>query len=58
MWSKQGGELEEEATAYTPHEAGLKLLKQPVAVREMPVTALIRNAHGIADWEPFVMTEP
>jgi 5-methylcytosine-specific restriction endonuclease McrA len=37
-----------------PHEAGLKLLKQPVAVREMPVTALIRNAHGIADWEPFV----
>src|SRR5580704_3194265 len=29
-----------------PHEAGLKLLKQPVAVREMPVTALIRNPHG------------
>jgi hypothetical protein len=37
-----------------PHEAGLKLLKQPVAVREMPVTALIRNTHGIQDWEPFV----
>ena len=37
-----------------PHEAGLKLLKQPVAVREMPVTALIRNAHGIPDWELFV----
>jgi 5-methylcytosine-specific restriction endonuclease McrA len=37
-----------------PHEAGLKLLKQPVAVREMPVTALIRNSHGIPDWEPFV----
>jgi len=37
-----------------PHEAGLKLLKQPVAVREMPVTALIRNTHGIPDWEPFV----
>jgi 5-methylcytosine-specific restriction endonuclease McrA len=37
-----------------PHEAGLKLLKQPVAVREMPVTALIRNTHGILDWEPFV----
>jgi hypothetical protein len=30
------------------------LLKQPVAVREMPVTALIRNTHGIPDWEPFV----
>jgi 5-methylcytosine-specific restriction endonuclease McrA len=37
-----------------PHEAGLKLLKQPVAVRELPVTALIRNTHGIPDWEPFV----
>ncbi len=44
--SKKGNRL--------PHEAGLKLLKQPVAVREMPVTALIRNTHGIADWEPFV----
>jgi 5-methylcytosine-specific restriction endonuclease McrA len=37
-----------------PHEAGLKLLKQPVAVREMPVTVLIRNTHSIPDWEPFV----
>jgi 5-methylcytosine-specific restriction endonuclease McrA len=44
--SKKGNRL--------PHEAGLKLLKQPMAVREMPVTALIRNTHGIADWEPFV----
>ena len=49
MNSKKGNRL--------PHEAGLKLLKQPKAVREMPVTALIRNAHGIADWEPFVMTK-
>jgi len=37
-----------------PHEAGLRLLKAPVAVREMPVTVLIRNTHGIPDWEPFV----
>jgi 5-methylcytosine-specific restriction endonuclease McrA len=37
-----------------PHEAGLRLLKAPVAVREMPVTVLIRNTHGILDWEPFV----
>ncbi len=44
--SKKGNRL--------PHEAGLKLLKQPVAVREMPVTVLIRNTHGIADWELFV----
>jgi len=44
--SKKGNRL--------PQEAGLKLLKQPVAVREMPVTALIRNTQGIHDWEPFV----
>jgi 5-methylcytosine-specific restriction endonuclease McrA len=44
--SKKGNRL--------PHEAGLKLLKQPVAVRELPVTVLIRNTHGIPDWEPFV----
>ena len=37
-----------------PHEAGLKLLKQPVAAREMPVTALIRNTHGVAEWKFFL----
>jgi 5-methylcytosine-specific restriction endonuclease McrA len=37
-----------------PHEAGLKLLKVPRAPQELPVTALIRNAPGIADWELFL----
>jgi 5-methylcytosine-specific restriction endonuclease McrA len=37
-----------------PHEAGLKLLSVPRAPKELPVTALIRNAHGIVDWELFV----
>ena len=37
-----------------PHEAGLKLLSVPRAPKELPVTALIRNAHGIADWKVFV----
>jgi len=37
-----------------PHEAGLKLLSAPRAPRELPVTALIRNAHGIVDWKLFV----
>jgi 5-methylcytosine-specific restriction endonuclease McrA len=44
--SKKGNRL--------PHEAGLKLLRLPKALREMPVTALIRNVHGITDWEPFI----
>lgn len=37
-----------------PKEAGLRLLSQPRAPRELPVTALIRNAPGIADWDLFV----
>ena len=37
-----------------PHEAGLKLLTVPRAPRELPVTALIRNNRGIADWNLFV----
>jgi len=37
-----------------PHEAGLKLLTVPRAPRELPVSALIRNNPGIADWNLFV----
>lgn len=37
-----------------PHEAGLKLLSVPRAPKELPVSALIRNAHGIPEWKPFL----
>jgi hypothetical protein len=37
-----------------PHEAGLKLLTVPRAPKELPVTALIRNALSIADWKLFL----
>jgi 5-methylcytosine-specific restriction endonuclease McrA len=37
-----------------PHEAGLKLLNVPRAPKELPVTVLIRNAHGIPEWKLFV----
>jgi 5-methylcytosine-specific restriction endonuclease McrA len=37
-----------------PHEAGLKLLKTPRAPKELPVSALIRNAHGVAEWKLFL----
>jgi 5-methylcytosine-specific restriction endonuclease McrA len=37
-----------------PHEVGLKLLKQPKAIPEMPVSAFIRNHQGISDWKLFV----
>ena len=37
-----------------PHEAGLKLLTVPRAPKELPVSALIRNAHGVAEWKLFL----
>ena len=37
-----------------PHEAGLKLLSVPRAPKELPVTALLRNAHGVAAWKLFL----
>jgi 5-methylcytosine-specific restriction endonuclease McrA len=37
-----------------PNEAGLRLLSSPRAPKELPVSALIRNSVGIADWSIFV----
>ena len=37
-----------------PHEAGLRLLTIPRAPKELPVTALIRNTHGILEWKLFM----
>ena len=37
-----------------PHEAGLKLLSVPRAPKDLPVTALIRNPHGVAAWKLFL----
>lgn len=39
----------------TPEEAGLQLQKVPSTPRELPVTALLRNIHGIPDWDPFLV---
>ena len=41
-----------------PHEAGLKLLRIPRAPHrgELPATQLLRNSHGIAEWELFLKT--
>lgn len=37
-----------------PHEAGLRLHKQPLAPRAKPASAFIRNHHDVADWEHFL----
>jgi len=44
--SKKGNRL--------PHEAGLKLLAPPRALKELPMTAFIRNTNEIADWKWFM----
>lgn len=37
-----------------PHEAGLRLLATPRAPKELPVTAHLRNSHGLAEWKLFL----
>ena len=37
-----------------PHEAGLQLLTVPRAPKELPATALVRNALGVAEWRLFL----
>lgn len=44
--SKKGSKL--------PEEAGLRLLRKPIAPREVPVSALIKNQHRVKDWELFL----
>src|SRR5438132_9893327 len=36
------------------NDARLKLLTVPRAPKELPVSALIRNAHGVAEWKLFL----
>ena len=37
-----------------PQEAGLHLRTRPIVPRALPVSAFIRNHHGVADWEHFL----
>lgn len=52
VWSSK--EINTRKADRLPHEAGLKLLSKPQAPNERPVTALIRNAHGVAEWKLFL----
>jgi 5-methylcytosine-specific restriction endonuclease McrA len=38
-----------------PQEAGLRLLREPSKPREVPVSVLIKNQHGIPDWDLFLV---
>jgi 5-methylcytosine-specific restriction endonuclease McrA len=52
VWSAK--EVNQRKANRLPHEAGLKLLPTPRAPKESPVSALIRNTHGVAEWELFI----
>jgi len=52
VWSAK--EVNQKKADRLPHEAGLKLLSKPRAPKEMPVSAIIRNAHSLAEWELFL----
>ena len=52
VWSAK--EVNQKKADRLPHEAGLKLLSVPRAPKEMPVSAFIRNTHGVAEWKLFM----
>jgi len=37
-----------------PHEAGLKLRSVPRAPKDLPISAVLRNTHGVAEWSLFL----
>jgi len=41
----------------TPHEAGLRLLKQPREPIAMPTIVYIKNHHNIEEWNTFLIKE-
>ena len=49
VWSAK--EVNQRKADRLPHEAGLKLLSVPRAPKELPISALIRNAHEVAGLE-------
>jgi len=52
VWSAK--EVNQRKADRLPHEAGLKLLSTPRAPKELPVSALIRNAAEVEDWKLFL----
>ena len=52
VWSAK--EVNQKKADRLPREAGLKLISVPRAPKEMPVSALIRNAHEVQDWGLFI----
>ncbi len=39
----------------SPHEAGLRLMKNPETPKVLPMTLFLQNVHDIPEWEPFLI---
>jgi len=52
VWASK--EVNQRKADRLPQEAGLRLLSHPRAPKEMPVSALIRNAAQVEDWNLFL----
>ncbi len=52
VWSAK--EVNQRKGDRLPHEAGLKLLTVPRAPKELPVTSVLRNPHGLPEWKLFL----
>ena len=40
----------------TPNEAGLSLIRKPFQPRAVPVTATLKNIHGLKEWSHFLLS--
>jgi 5-methylcytosine-specific restriction endonuclease McrA len=52
VWSAK--EVSQRKAGRLPHEVGLSLLAVPRAPKELPVSALLRHAPGVAEWKLFL----
>src|SRR5213595_4283024 len=52
VWSAK--EVNQRKADRLPHEAGLKLLSEPRAPKELPVSAFIRNTAAVEEWNLFL----
>ena len=48
--------LNSDKGARTPAEAGLKLIKRPVAPKPVPITLTLKNLLAIPDWDHFLIS--
>jgi 5-methylcytosine-specific restriction endonuclease McrA len=52
VWSAK--EVNQRKGDRLPHEVGLKLLSEPRAPKELPVTAVLRNIDSVPEWKLFL----